>query len=151
MLLMLLYTLVSLLLPLAWAALVAVLASQVTSNVPAAPLAVRVHDRDTSPHHRHQSGRSWHFDCIHGQSYFLPTDRTGAATGEEAVFWAVHPVPFALVGSGYLIKSYSLPNAPRSCVPASSIPRCTYLSHLLFASVSRITGTPSRSPSAKAI
>lgn len=41
---------------------------------------------------RHQSGRSWHFDRIHGQSYFLPADRTGAATGEEAVFWAVHPV-----------------------------------------------------------
>ena len=38
-LLMLPYTLVSLLLLLAWTALVAVLASQVTSNVPAAPLA----------------------------------------------------------------------------------------------------------------
>ena len=41
---------------------------------------------------RYQSGRSWHFDRIHGQSYFLPADRTGAATGEEAVFWAVHPI-----------------------------------------------------------
>ena len=61
-----------------------------------------------------------------------------------------HTIPFALVGSGYLIRSYSLPYVPRSCVPASFIPRCTYLSHLLFASVSRITGTPSRSPSAKA-
>ena len=45
----------------------------------------------------------------------------------------------------------SLPNMPRSRVPASSMPRCTYLSHLFFASVSRITDTPSRSPSAKAI
>ena len=43
-----------------------------------------------------------------------------------------HTVPFALVGSGYLIRSYSLPYMPRSCVPASSIPRCTYLSHLLL-------------------
>ena len=34
---------------------------------------------------------------------------------------------------------------------ASFMPRCTYLSHLDLASVSRITGTPSRSPSAKAI
>ena len=54
--------------------------------------AVRVHGRDTIPHHRHQFGRSWHFDRIHGQSYFLPADCTGAATGEEAVFRAVHPV-----------------------------------------------------------
>ena len=61
-----------------------------------------------------------------------------------------HTVPFALVSSGYLIRSYNLPKAPRSCVPASSIPRCTYLSHLLLASVPKITGTPSRSPSAKA-
>ena len=43
-----------------------------------------------------------------------------------------HTIPFALVGSGYLIRSYSLPYVPRSCVPASFIPRCTYLSHLLY-------------------
>ena len=55
-------------------------------------MCIRDSGRDTSPHHRHQSGRSWHSDRIHGQSYFLPADRTGVATGEEAVFWAVHPV-----------------------------------------------------------
>ena len=47
--------------------------------------------------------------------------------------------------------SYSFPNSPMLRTPASFMPRCTYLSHLDLASVSRITGTPSRSPSAKAI
>lgn len=37
-----------------------------------------------------------------------------------------HTVPFSFDGFGYLIRSYSLPNALRSCVPASSIPRWTY-------------------------
>ena len=71
--------------------LVAVLASQVTSNVPAA-LLLSGFTAETQALIIGTNRRSWHFDRIHGQSYFLPTDRTGAATGKEAVFGAVHPV-----------------------------------------------------------
>ena len=72
--------------------LVAVLASQVTSNVPAALLLSGFTAETQALIIGTNLGGAWHFDCIHGQSYFLPADRTGAATGEEAVFWAVHPV-----------------------------------------------------------
>ena len=72
--------------------LVAVLASQVTSNVPAALLLSGFTAETQALIIGTNLGGLGTFDRIHGQSYFLPADRTGTATGEEAVFWAVHPV-----------------------------------------------------------
>ena len=50
--------------------------------------------------------------------------------------------------SGYLTRSYNFPYLPKSRTPSSCMPRCMYLSHFDFASVSRSTGTCSRLPSA---
>ena len=72
--------------------LVAVLASQVTSNVPAALLLSGFTAETQALIIGTNLGGLGTLIASHGQSYFLPTDRTGAATGEEAVFWAVHPV-----------------------------------------------------------
>lgn len=80
---------------------VSVLASQVTSNVPAAILLSGFTENNPLPDHRHKSWRPWHADCLNGQPDLVSRNCKGVTVTKRPVFCVVHSFQHPVCDGSY--------------------------------------------------